>query len=157
DAKPEKPGGPIIYGRVENKFEKLGSSIDKFFKERITTDAKLTNDGVEAFLRISRGASGIPAITLDEAGIRATYGARGLAARGKLGLSNEKGTVKGGLEVTWTSAAKQWKVTGDVTFTDLIEGLEPIKAKFTYDPESDVTKIHADKVGIKKTYGGITL
>src|SRR5262249_38239661 len=66
-------------------------------------------------------------------------------------------TVKGGLEVTWTSAAKQWKVTGDVTFTDLIEGLEPIKAKFTYDPESDVTKIHADKVGIKKTYAGITL
>lgn len=157
DAKPEKPGGPIIYGRVENKFEKLGSSIDKFFKERVTTDAKLTPDGVAAWLRISAGPSGIPNILLDEAVISATYGARGLAAKGKLGLSNKKGTVKGGLDVTWTSAAKQWKITGDVTFTDLIDGLEPIKAKFTYDPEHDEKKIHADRVAIKKTYGGVTL
>jgi hypothetical protein len=157
EAKPAKPGGPIIYGRVDNKFDKLGSSLDKFFKERITTDAKLTDTGVEASVAVSRGPSGIPGITLDEAVISATFGRHGLTAKGQVGLSNDKGTIKGEIGVTWNSAAKAWKVAGSVTFTNLVEGLKPIKATFTYDPGNDVTTIEAQQVGIEEQYGAIRL
>jgi hypothetical protein len=156
-AKPERPGGPIVYGRVENRFEKLSSSIDKFFKERVTTDARLTDAGVEASLRISRGSSGIPGITLDEAVVSATFGARGLSAKGQVGLSNDKGNIKGAIVVTWNATGKQWKVTGDVTFTNIVDGLKPFKATFLYDPANDETTIAAREAGIEKKYGAITL
>ncbi len=156
DAKPSKPGGPVIYGRVDNKFENLKSSLDDFFKNRVSVNANLTDDGVEGKLTVAPGASGIPGITIG-AEVGVTYGTRGLTAKGHVDLSNEKGTIKSAITVTYNNSGKQWKVAGDVTFSDLIEGLEPIKAKFTYDPANDTKKIHADKVAIKRTYGGITL
>ena len=157
EAKPAKPGGPLVYGRVDNQFTKLRSSLDNFFKDRVRTDAKLVDDGVAASLWITPGKSGIQGIHLDEALVTATLGKGGLKAEGKLGLSNAKGTVKGGLVVTWSATANQWGVKGSVTFTDLIDGLKPITAHFEYDAATEKTRIWAEKVEILKKYGGVTL
>ncbi len=156
EAKPEKPGGPLIYGKVENKFDKLSSALDKFLTERVTTDAKLTNTGVNASIAVSKGPSGIPKILLD-AEVSATYDAGGLTAKGRLGLYNEKGNISSNITVIWESASKKWKITGSVKFTDIVDGLKPIEATFTYDPEKDVTQITVKQVGIEKQYGGVKL
>jgi hypothetical protein len=156
EAKPLKPGGPIIYGRVDNKFDNLKTSIDSFFRNRVTSDVKLTEGGAEGSLTVAPGESCIPGITLG-AKVGVSYKAGKLTATGHVDLSNEKRTIKSKIAVSYGASAKQWKITGDVTFTDLIEGLEQITAKFTYDPANDITNIHADRAGIRKTYGGITI
>lgn len=151
-----KQKGVLIYGQADNDFDNLKTSLDNFFNNRVSADGKLTDTGVEGTLSVAPGPSGLKGITIGgEVGI--SYGKQGLTAHGHVDLSNEKGTIKSAITVTYSNAGKQWKIEGSVIFSDMIEGLEPIKARFTYDPANDVKNIHADKVGIKKTYGGITI
>ena len=144
-----------VYGRVENRLEKLGTSLDKFLRERVHTDARIVNAGIEAAVIVTRGPSGIPRVTLEESEIRATLTAGGLRVDGRIGLSSPQQKVRGEVNVAWDRS--DLKLCGSITFSDFVDGLKPIAARFEYSPKEDAPRIWADRVEILKTYGGITL
>ncbi|WP_266182068.1 DUF4157 domain-containing protein [Dyella humicola] len=151
-----KEKGAVIYGHADNNFDNLTTSLDSFFNKRVSADARLTDAGVEGTLDVAPGPSGIRGITVG-AKVTITYGKKGLTAHGRVDLSNQEGTIKGAIAVTYDNSGGQWNIVGDVTVTDIVEGLEPFKANFTCAPKEGTKKVHADKVGIKKKYGGITI
>jgi hypothetical protein len=144
-----------VYGRVENRLEKLGTSLDTFLRERVRTDGRIVDAGIEAAVIVTRGPSGIPRVTLEESEIRATLTAGGLRVDGRIGLSSPQQKVRGEVKVAWDRS--DLTLSGSITFSDLVDGLKPITARFEYSPKEDAPRIWADRVEILKTYGGITL
>src|SRR5262249_24413747 len=144
-----------VYGRVENRLEKLGTSLDQFLRERVHTDARIVDAGIEAAVIVTRGPSGIRRVTREEAEIRAPLTAGGLRVDGRIGLSSPQQKVRGEVKVAWDRS--DLKLSGSLTFSDLVDGLKPIAAHFEYSPKEEAPRIWADRVEILKTYGGITL
>jgi hypothetical protein len=151
--KPIRPSGEGSAGQVENKFTGFKSQLDKVLG-KFETDAKLTDDGVEASIKLKKGAAKIPGFTVDEAMLTATLNGEGaLGVTGKIGLTHKSGKIGGELEVRWEGA---WVFTGTLKVgAGLVEGLGAFDATITYG--NDQLVIGADRVDIEKKLKGVTL
>ncbi len=144
--KPIQPGE--AGGTVENqKFKGLQSALDKVFKGRVEADAKLTDDGVAATLKVTEGPSGIPNLLLKESSVTVTYANGAMTVEGAIELSNGKGNLHGKATVTWDG--KDFGFKGEATLEEgMIDGLgrttgtvEYIGGKWKFGiPEASYTK-----------------
>jgi hypothetical protein len=150
--KPITPEGGA--GHVENQLDGLQSSLGSVFS-RLEPSARLTDDGVEASIRILAGESGIPGITLEESVITATYTTSGeLAITGDIGLAHTSGDITGQIQVSWANG--QWAFTGSATVAEgLVDGLSAFTASVTYD--GGQWSFGVDRVEYQKQIGAVTL
>lgn len=122
---------------------------------RINSDARLTDDGVEAEMSVTPGPSGIPGFNLEEAQIVARYtGEAGVTADGKVGIAHRSGKVTGELETHWDGG--QWNLTGTAQARDLIEGLEPFTVEVERVGEQTDIRTGTDVV-FSRTLGAVQL
>lgn len=135
-------------GTVENqKFSGLKSSLDKLFKGRIETDAKLVDGGVAATLTVKPGPSGIPNLQLKSSTVTVSYINGALTVDGAIELSNTKGNLHGKATVTWDGAEFGFK--GEATLEEgMVDGLgrttgtvEYVQGRWKFGiPEAHYTK-----------------
>ncbi|HWN70016.1 MAG TPA: hypothetical protein VNM90_20390, partial [Haliangium sp.] len=159
---PEAPSSPdVVHSIVQSTGEKdlfgdLTSNLPDFFKDRVTTSADLTDEGMQATLKVSAGDLGPPGLKLQESSISATLGKDGLKLAGNVGISDAAERIKGNLGIGWSNAGLT--VTGSATVKDVISGLDPVEAKITYDRAAsglDGLALDIEKVEYKKTIGVI--
>jgi Domain of unknown function (DUF4157) len=158
EASPKSPD--VVHSLVKRTGEHhvggLTSKLDDFFQKRVTTSADLTDEGMQATLKVSAGPLGTSGLQLQESSIAATLGKDGLKLAGNVGISDAAERIKGNLGVAWSDSGLT--VTGSATVKDVISGLEPVEAKITYDSAANGLEglsLDIEKVAYKKTIGAI--
>lgn len=141
-------------GRLENKLPKLKvPGLDKILP-RLSTEAKLTDDGVEATITVSQGPSGVPGLTLEAGTLTARYGSAGLAVEGTIGVAHTSGKVSGRVSVGY--AANQWRFEGTATVSaGIVPGLSAFTAKVKYD--AGKWSFGVDQVSYERKVGAVNL
>ncbi|HEX3477678.1 MAG TPA: hypothetical protein VHT91_21805, partial [Kofleriaceae bacterium] len=140
-------------GVVENKLPQLTTSIDKILG-RVTTEAKLVDDGVEATLKLKGGPSGIPKVNLDDSILVARYTSAGLAVSGVLVLGTHDKSITGTVVVGWDGSNWTFKGTAMVG-KGLVDGLENFAVVVEY--EAGHWKFGIDAASYSKKLGAVTL
>jgi hypothetical protein len=140
-------------GRVDNKFTGFKSQLDKVLG-KVETDAKLTDDGITATLKLQKGAAKIPGFKIDDVELTATLNGDGnLTIAGLVALTHNNGKISGTVGVKWEGA---WVFTGTVKVAaGTIDGLNEFDASITYG--NDKLVIGADNVALEKTFKGVKL
>jgi hypothetical protein len=158
DASPKSPD--VVHSRLkptgEHHFGGLTSKLDDFFKDRVTTSANLTDDGMEAALKVSAGPLGQSGLKLQESSIAATLGKDGLKLSGNVGISDAAERVKGNLGASWSAGGLT--IEGSATISNVIAGMDPVEAKITYDRAAggvEGLSLAIAKVAFKKNIGAI--
>lgn len=140
-------------GVVENKLPRLTTSIDKILG-RVTTEAKLVDDGVEATLTVKGGPSGIPKVNLADSTLVARYTSAGLAVSGVLVLATHDRSITGTVVVGWDGS--HWTFKGTATVgKGLVDGLENFTVVVEY--EGGHWKFGIDAASYAKQLGAVTL
>ncbi len=146
----------ITAGALENKFDGLTTSLSKIFKSgRISADAKLTDDGVEATVTVSAGPSGIPKLNLQQSSVTVAFKTDGsLQVKGKLGLASQDGKIHGTIDLGWNGA--DWTFSGTATVEPgVIKGIEGFTATVSY--EGGVWTLGVDSLTITQKIKAVTL
>lgn len=146
----------ITAGAIENKFDGLTTSLSKIFKSgRISADAKLTDDGVEATVTVSAGPSGIPKLNLQQSAVTVTFKTDGsLQVKGQLGLASQDGKIHGTIDLGWNGA--DWTFKGSATVEPgVIKGIEGFTASVSY--EGGVWTLGIDSLTITQKIKAVTL
>jgi hypothetical protein len=158
EASPRLPD--VVHTRAkhagEHHFGGLTSRLDEFFKDRVTTSADLTDEGMLATLTVSAGPLGQSSLELQESSITATMGKDGLKLAGNVGISDHDQRIQGNLGVSWSNGGLT--IEGSATVSNVIAGLEPFTAKITYDRAASGVEglaLGVDKVAFKKDMGAI--
>lgn len=142
-------------GTIENKLPGLETSLKKIFK-RIETDAKLTDEGVEATIKVTPGPGGIPGLNIVEPSqVTARIGASGeLSVTGTIGLEHTSKKIAGTVTVGYGGG--DWTITGTCTVAaGMIEGLSEFTANVKYD--AGQWSFGVDQVSYEKKLKAITL
>jgi hypothetical protein len=141
-------------GQIENKMPGLKvPGLDKILP-RLTTEAKLTDGGVEASIGITPGPSGVPNLNLTESKLTAKFDGSTLSVDGKIGIAHTSGKVSGSVQVTY--AAGQWAFVGTATVTDgIVPGLSGFTAKVKYD--AGKWSFGVDQVSYERKIGAVNL
>lgn len=151
-----------VYARFEDsdsadKFDDgLHSRLDSIFRDRITTEASVTDNGVQAALQVSEGELGSSGLLLEASELAATMGSEGVGLSGHIGLSDKDKNITGGLDVGWDGSALT--IQGSATVSNLIEGLQPFTATITYDRSKsgeDGLELSVDEVAFARNLGTI--
>lgn len=150
--KPKAGAKATPQGRAENKIQGVDSKLKKFL-DKIETDARLTDDGVEVEVGIKPGTTAIGGFNVKEAKLVASLGKSGLKAKGKIGVAHSSGKFEGEVAVEWKKNA--WTFDGKVTVKDLVEGLEPFNIKIHHG--DDGTKVTCEEITVRRKFGAITL
>ncbi len=142
-------------GRIENKLPGIKAPGLEKILGRLQTDAKLTDDGVEATITVTAGPSGVPNLNLSDSTLTAKYGTSGgLAVEGTVGIAHTSGKVSG--KVTVGYAAGQWRFEGTATVSDgIVPGLSGFTAKVKYD--AGKWTFGVDQVSYERKLGAVTL
>lgn len=121
---------------------------------KVEVDAKLTDDGISATLKLKKGVAKVPGFKIDDAELTATLAGDGnLTITGQVGLTHNSGKISGTVGVRWEGA---WVFTGTVKVAaGTIDGLQEFDASITYGHDKLV--IGADSVVFEKTLKGVKL
>jgi hypothetical protein len=134
--------------QARNEIDEVQSPLRQLLG-RVDTDARLTDEGVEATMSITPGGSGIPGFDLEQAEITARYtGEAGVTADGKVGIAHRSGKVTGELETRWDGG--EWNLLGTAEAQDLIEGLEPFSVEVRRIGEQTDIRTGSDVVFSRK-------
>ncbi len=137
---------------IENRIAKLSSPLERVLG-RLETEARLTDDGVEAEISVKPGPAGIPGFRLEQAQLTAKYADGQLTAQGAVGIAHKSGKIAGSVETEWNGS--EWTIVGTAQVRDLIPGLAPFSV--SVERRGRQTVIGARDIAIEQSFGGIRL
>lgn len=150
---PAKDGS--IGGQVDNKLTGLTSKLSQYLP--LEVDAAIVDQGVEATLKLKKGATkGLAGFEIDAAELKALYsGAGTLAVDGTVGLKHKNGKIGGSVTIGYDNG---WSFVGTIDVAaGVIPGFPAFKASVSKSATGEWKVTVDEDISFEKKFGAITL